>query len=227
MAEKIKIHPITPHQKRIFTVSDKIKSGEIAIFPTDSQYALGCLYSNKKGVERIKKIRRLSDNHLFTLLCESISNISEFAKITDENFKIIKRLIPGPFTIILPSTKEVPKLLLNKTRKTVGFRVPDYPIIQRLIAEIGEPLIATTAKHPDYNGRDKLYFDRNELFDSMEKFVDVIVDDEQDTLKQESTVIDMTGEHAVVLRRGMGFEKVEEVFALYDKPLITSEEVVA
>lgn len=219
MANKIKIHPVTPHQKRIFEVADQLKEGKIIVFPTDTQYAIGCMYSNKKGIDRIREIRRLDDEHMLTLLCDSLSGISKFGQLSDDNFKIIKRLIPGPYTFILPATKELPKLVLHPKRKTVGFRVPDSQICQKLISELGEPIIATTAKHPDWNGKDKLYLDREELIESMEKFVDVVIDDEQDLSKQESTVIDLSGESAVIIRKGIGFERVEEVFALFDKSL--------
>lgn len=219
MAEKIKIHPITQHQKRIFEVADALNSDKVIVFPTDTQYAIGCAYTNKKGIDRVREIRRLDDDHLLTLICDSLSGISKFAQLSDENFKLIKKLIPGPYTFVLPATKELPKLIVHPKRKTVGFRVPDHPICQKLIAELGEPIIATTAKHPDYNGKDKLYFDRQELIDVMAKFVDVVIDDEQDLTLQESTVIDLTGEEAIVIRKGLGFEKVEEVFALFNKSL--------
>ncbi|TNE74603.1 threonylcarbamoyl-AMP synthase [bacterium] len=213
MADKVKIHPITPHQKRIFEVADALKSGKVAVFPTDTQYAIGCVYSNKKGIDQIRAIRKLDDSHLLTLLCDSLTGISKFAHLRDDNFKIVKKLIPGPYTFILPATKELPKLIVHPKRKTVGFRVPDYPICQKLIAELGGPIIATTAKLPDWNGKEKLYLDREELIQSMEKFVDVIIDDQQDLSVQESTVIDLTSDNPVIVRKGIGYEQVEEVLA--------------
>ncbi len=220
MAKKVKIHPVTPHQKRIFEVSDMMKAGAIAMIPTDSQYALGCLYSNKKGIDRIRQIRKIGKDHLLTLLCESLANISKFAHITDDNFKVINRLIPGPYTFVLPATKEVPKLLLNPKRKTIGFRVPDYPICERLIAELGDPIITATAKTPEMNAQPSLYINREELFSLLDHQVDIIIDDQQDLTVQESTIIDLTGDEAVILRRGLGIEKVEEVCHQYDKELI-------
>ena len=106
MAKRIKIHPITPHQKRIFEVADVLKNGGVVLFPTDSQYALGCDYRNKDGVERIRRIRSLGKDHFFTLLCESLSNTAKFANISNENFKVIKKLIPGPYTFILHQQRE-------------------------------------------------------------------------------------------------------------------------
>ncbi|MFW6347815.1 MAG: Sua5/YciO/YrdC/YwlC family protein, partial [Cyclonatronaceae bacterium] len=95
MAEKITLHPVTPHIKRVFDIVDKLRSGAIMLFPSDTRFALGCDYINKKGVDRIRNIRHLDDDHLFTLICDSLNGISKFAKLSDDNFKIIKRLIPG------------------------------------------------------------------------------------------------------------------------------------
>ncbi len=219
MATKIKIHPITPSQKRIFEVSDYLRQGAVILFPTDSQYALGCAYDNKKGVNRIRQIRQLKNDHLMTLICGSLSGISKFALLTDDNFRIMKRLIPGPYTFVLPATKAVPRLLQHPKRKTIGIRVPNYPICQKLVAELGRPLLSTTAKSPDLNGRNELYPDRDEMFTFMNRLVDYIIDDEQNLTKQQTSIIDMTGEEAVILRRGLGLAKLEDVFSQYDKLL--------
>lgn len=214
MAEKITLHPVTPHIKRVFDIVDKLRSGSIMLFPSDTRYALGCDYVNKKGVERIRSVRRLDDDHLFTLICDSLNGISKFAKLSDDNFKIIKRLIPGPITFILPATKEVPKLLLHPKRKTVGFRVPDHPICQQIIGELGHPLLATSAKVPEDlapgDGSEPEFTE--ELFKAFDKLVDIMIDDEQELRTVESTIIDMTGDTPVVMRQGEGFEKVQDVF---------------
>lgn len=184
------------------------------LFPSDTRFALGCDYMNKKGVDRIRNVRRLDDDHLFTLICDSLNGISKFAKLSDDNFKIIKRLIPGPITFILPATKEVPKLLLHPKRKTVGFRVPDHPICQQIIGELGHPLLATSAKVPEDlapgDGSEPEFTD--ELFQAFDKLVDIMIDDEQELHTVESTIIDMTGDAPVIIRQGEGFEKVQEVF---------------
>ncbi|HLR31137.1 MAG TPA: Sua5/YciO/YrdC/YwlC family protein, partial [Fodinibius sp.] len=95
MAERIKLHPESPHVKRLFEITDEIRRGAVVLFPTDSQYAIGCDYKNKKGIERIRKIRKLGKNDHLTILCDSLSGIAKFAHISDYNFKLIKRLIPG------------------------------------------------------------------------------------------------------------------------------------
>jgi len=214
MAERIKLHPVTPHVKRIFEIADMIADGAVLLFPTDSQYALGCDYKNKKGIERIRKIRNLGDDDHLSLLCDSLSGVARFAHISDRNFKLIKRLIPGPYTFILPATKEVPKLLVHPKKKTVGIRVPDYPICQGLIEEVGNPLLAITAKKPQMQEGALQKFEREPFLREFDKLVDVTIDNQQELPSQETTIIDMTDEEARILRRGLGIEQVEEVFRM-------------
>ncbi|MEX1122431.1 MAG: L-threonylcarbamoyladenylate synthase [Balneolales bacterium] len=223
MAQKIKLHHQTPHRKRIFELADLFNTGSVALFPTDSQYALGCTFNNKKGVDRIRLIRHLPKDHLFTLICDSLSGISKFAQLSDDNFKIIKRLIPGPYTFVLPSTKEVPKLLLHPRRDTIGFRVPEAPICQEVIAELGVPLIAATAKTPEMSDNGQEGMTREQLFRNLEKQVDIIVDNELPLQSQQSTIINMTGENPVIVRRGLGIEKLEEAFALENVEPLSEE----
>ena len=219
MAERIKLHPETPHVKRIFEIADMIKQGSVALFPTDSQYALGCEYSNKKGIKRIRKIRQMDQDDHLTILCDSLSGISKFAHISDHNFKLIKRLIPGPYTFILPATKDVPKLLVHPKKKTVGIRVPDYPICELLGREVGNPLVSITAKKPQLNDEALEEYEREPFLREFEKLVDVIIDNQQELPHQETTIIDMTGDRARILRKGLGTREVEEVFLSQGEPL--------
>lgn len=220
MAERIKLHPETPHVKRIFEIADMIADGALLLFPTDSQYALGCDYKNKKGINRIRTIRNLGKDDHLSLLCDSLSGIAKFAHISDRNFKLIKRLIPGPYTFILPATKEVPKLLIHPKKKTVGIRVPDYPICQGLVEEVGNPLLAITAKKPQMNEGALERFKREPFLREFEKLVDVIIDNQQELPSQETTIIDMTEEEARIVRRGLGFEKADEVFRMQGEALV-------
>lgn len=200
MGTRIKLHPVTPHARRIFELVDALRAGQILLFPTDTQYALGCVFNNKKGLDRIRAIRRLAPDHTFTLLTDSMTGLARFAHISDANYKYIKRLIPGPYTFILPATKEVPSLLLAK-RKTIGFRVPDYPICQRLIEQLGEPMLAVTAQTI---GSDGAMLDRELLIEALQNQVDVIVDNEQPGTPDQTTVIDLTGEEPRIIREGAG-----------------------
>jgi len=224
MAERIKLHPVTPHVKRIFEIADRVKQGAVVLFPTDSQYALGCEYTNKKGIERIREIRGYGDDDHLTILCDSLSGISTFAHISDQNFKLIKRLIPGPYTFILPATKEVPKLLVHPKKKTVGIRVPDYPICELLGREVGNPLVSITAKKPGMGAMMLEKMEREPFLREFDKLVDLIIDNRQELPHRETTVLDLTGEEALILRKGLGADTVEEVFRAQGKPL---EEVPA
>lgn len=224
MAERIKLHPETPHVKRIFEIADKIKQGAVILFPTDSQYALGCDYKNKKGIERIRTIRDMDEDDHLTILCDSLSGIARFAHISDHNFKLIKRLIPGPYTFILPATKQVPKLLVHPKKKTVGIRVPDYPICELLGREVGRPLVSITAKKPELGDEELEEFEREPFLREFEKLVDVIIDNQQELPTNETTIIDMTYEQAVITRKDLGIDYVEEVFISQGEPY---EEVAA
>ena len=214
MVERIKLHPETPHAKRIFEITDMVRDGAVVLIPTDSQYALTCDYKNKKGIERIRKIRQLSKDSHLSILCDSLSGISKFAHINDENFKLIKRLIPGPYTLILPATKEVPKLLVHPKKKTVGIRVPDYPICHELVRELGHPMLAITAKKPSMTNGSLQKFEREPFLQEFDKLVDVTIDNQQELPSQETTVIDMTGDTAQIVREGLGLDKAKEVFQI-------------
>ncbi|MDZ7690120.1 MAG: L-threonylcarbamoyladenylate synthase [Balneolaceae bacterium] len=219
MAERIKLHPETPHVKRIFEIADMIKQGSVVLFPTDSQYAIGCEYTNKKGIERIRSIRDMDKDDHLTILCDSLSGIAKFAHISDHNFKLIKRLIPGPYTFILPATKEVPKLLVHPKKKTVGIRVPDYPICELLGREVGNPLVSITAKKPNLGDEELESYKREPFLREFEKLVDVIIDNQQELPHQETTIIDMTEDRAKIMRKGLGADEVEQVFLSQGEPL--------
>lgn len=227
MAKKIKIHPENPQQRSVFEVVDALRNGHICLLPTDSQFSLACSYSNKRGLERIRQLRDLDKSHTFTLLIDSMNGIARFAYVSDQNFKLIKRLIPGPFTFILPATKEVPKLLLHPRRKTIGFRVSGYPICEQIIRELGEPLLAVSAKPGlDANSKQGVY--RSDLFSSYEHGVDILIDDDSehnDELLSElqTSVIDLTDDPARIHRRGMNFEAVEEAFTIMNYDLDLEE----
>ena len=219
MAERIKLHPETPHVKRLFEITDQIRQGGVVLFPTDSQYAIGCDYKNKKGIERIRKIRKLGKDDHLTILCDSLSGIAKFAHISDHNFKLIKRLIPGPYTFILPATKEVPKLLVHPKKKTVGIRVPDYPIAEGLVRELGNPMLAITAKKPEMNEDALDEFEREPFLREFDKLVDIIIDNQQELPSRETSSLDMTDDNTKLLRNGLGMEEVEEVFRMQREPL--------
>ena len=214
MSQLIQMHPVTPQQNKVFSLVDALRSGSIALLPTDTNLALACEYTNKKGLERIRSVKELDKDHHFTLICDSLSGISRFAQLSDSNFRLIKRLIPGPFTFILPATREVPKLLTHAKRNTIGFRVPNHPITMSIVKELGSPLLATTASLPD-DVKDRLEF-KQEIIAWFERQVDIVVDDELELSHKHSTVIDLTGNEPLILREGELLDTVLEVIDRYD-----------
>ena len=215
MSHRVKLHHDAPHKKKIFELTDELIDGSVMVLPTDSQYALICDYKNKKGIERIRKIRQLDKNDHLTVMCNSLENVSIFAHLSDDNFKLIKRLIPGPYTFILPATREVPRLLTHPKKRKVGIRVPDHSVCLDLINELGHPVLAITAKLPDVefgspeDGNKEMYLNR------FDKVVDVVVDDQLDTLSDEETsIIDLTNDEPILLREGLGMDRLEEAIAL-------------
>jgi len=208
MTERIKLHPITPHRKRIFEIADALRQKSVLLFPTDSQYALGCEISNKKGIKRIRQIRHLGKQHHFTLILNSLSGVSRFAYLNDENFKLIKQLMPGPYTFILPATKEVPNLLVHPKKKTSGIRIPKYEICQQIIDVLDAPLLAVTAKKPELEDEELFGLEREGFLSQFDKQVDITIDDQQEMNHLETTVIDLTDEKPIVIREGLGMENI-------------------
>ncbi len=130
MAILYDLHPQNPQPRRIEEICDALRKGAIMLYPTDTVYAIGCDLNNKSAVQRVRQLKQLSNDKPLTFLCSSLSNISEYAGVTDEAYRIMKRLIPGPYTFLLPAAKSVPKLVMSPKRKTTGIRVPDHPICQ-------------------------------------------------------------------------------------------------
>jgi tRNA threonylcarbamoyl adenosine modification protein (Sua5/YciO/YrdC/YwlC family) len=225
MAERVKLHPHTPHQKRIFEIVDSLKEGSVILMPTDSQYALACDYQNKKGIERIRTIRNLGKNDHLTVMCHSLQHASAFARMNDKNFKLIKRLIPGTFTFILPATKEVPRLLVHPKKKTVGIRIPDYPICLNLIQTLNRPLLAITAKLKDSEYADPSAGNREMFLSRFDHLVDVIIDNQQPLQDTESSIVDLTGEEPELIREGPGMDQLRDAVALEGQTLMEMAEV--
>lgn len=220
MAKRIFLHPVTPQNKRLFDIVDALRANQIVLFPTDTQYAIGCVFTNKKGLDRIRIIRRLMPNHTFTLMIDSMTGLSRFAHITDANFKLIKRLIPGPYTFILPATKEVPSLLVHAKRKTIGFRVPASPICTQLLHELGAPILGVTAQEMSGGGAT---LNRELLMEDLSNQVDLIIDDELEPINLQTSVINLTGPTPLIQRAGAGFDELKDVFMTLTIPLEEDE----
>lgn len=185
------------------------------LYPTDTVYAIGCDLNLKMAVERVRQIKQLSNDKPLTFLCPSLSNIAHYAYVTDTAYRIMRRLIPGPYTFLLPATKLVPRLVMNPKRKTTGIRVPDSKICSVLLNALGNPIISTSAHIPEdgevgtKNGwKNHERISQAELFDCFDKLVDVIVDDGSEPSYQVSTIVDLTGDEPRIVRRGLGWEVV-------------------
>jgi tRNA threonylcarbamoyl adenosine modification protein (Sua5/YciO/YrdC/YwlC family) len=213
MATLHTLHPQNPQARMVDRIVKALKDGAVVLYPTDTVYAIGCDLNSKNAVQRVRQIKQLSNDKPLTFLCSSLSNIAQYAIVSDEAYKIMRRLIPGPYTFLLPTTKLVPKLVMNPKRRTTGIRVPDHPICQSLLEGLGNPIISTSAHLVDDGSpRSPISIDypsRLELFESLDKLVDVIVDDDQEPGYQVSTILDLSNEEPVLVRKGLGWEAVE------------------
>jgi tRNA threonylcarbamoyl adenosine modification protein (Sua5/YciO/YrdC/YwlC family) len=213
MATIYEVHPVTPQKDRIEKIKDALKNGAVMLYPTDTVYAIGCDLNAKSAIERVRRLKQLSNDKPLTFLCSSLSNISEYAIVNNEAYRIIKKLIPGPYTFVLPASKLVPRLVMNPKRKTTGIRVPSSPICSALVEALGNPIISTSAHiTADYEGESPVAaaqaksFGKAELFDCLDKLVDLIVDDGSDPGYQVSTILDLTASEPIIIRLGLGWE---------------------
>jgi tRNA threonylcarbamoyl adenosine modification protein (Sua5/YciO/YrdC/YwlC family) len=215
MAIFYSLHPDNPQQRSIEEICDALKGGAVMLYPTDTVYAIGCDLNAKSAVERVRRLKQLSNDKPLTFLCSSLSNISEYAVVTDQAYRIMKRLIPGPYTFLLPATKLVPKLVMNPKRKTTGIRVPAHPVCQALLQTIDNPIISSSAHW--MAGDEELPttdIEPAKLFDSFDKLVDIIIEDGSDPGFEVSTILDFTGPEPTVVRQGLGWEELEHWLTL-------------
>ena len=200
MSQFFQIHAENPQPRLVKQAVDIIRSGGVVVYPTDSSYALGCLVGDKGAVERIRRLRQLDDKHNFTLVCRDLSQLGLFAKVDTVAFRLLKLHTPGPYTFILPATREVPRMLLHPKRRTIGLRVPSHPIALALTEELGEPLMSVSLILP---GQQDAMVDPYEIRDALEKHVDLIIDGGYGTLNA-STVVSLVDDQVEVLRVGCG-----------------------
>ena len=200
MAKLIKIHPEDPQPRRVAAVARIIRSGGLIAYPTDSSYAFGCHIGDAKAINQIHRIRRTDKKHNFTLVCSDLSEISLYARVDNWAYRLIKSMTPGPYTFILPATREVPKRLQNPKRRTIGLRVPDHPFVRAILDELAEPIMSSTLSLP---GDDHPMTDPIEIDERIGHQIEAIVESGPVGIDPTS-VIDMTGGHAEVLRVGRG-----------------------
>jgi tRNA threonylcarbamoyl adenosine modification protein (Sua5/YciO/YrdC/YwlC family) len=200
MSQFFQIHPENPQARLIKQAVEIIRKGGVVVYPTDSSYAVGCHIGDKSAVDRIRALRRLDDKHNFTLVCSDLSQLGVFAKVDTSAFRLLKAHTPGPYTFILSATREVPRMLMHPKRRTIGLRVPQHPIAQALLAELGEPLMSVSLILP---GESLPLSDPYEIREQIEHQVDLIIDGGYGGLEA-STVINLTEGDPVVHRVGCG-----------------------
>ena len=210
MANYYEIHSQNPQAYQVEQIKNALQKGAVMLYPTDTVYAIGCDLNNKNAVKKVRQLKQMSNNKPLTFLCSSLSHISEYAVVSDTAYRLMKHLIPGTYTFILPSTKLVPKIVMSPKRKTTGIRVPDHPICQAILQSLGNPIISTSAHLPDEEGEfPTIGVERARLFDELDKLVDIVIETEDDPGFKVSTIIDFTNYEPTVLRQGMGWEEVQ------------------
>jgi tRNA threonylcarbamoyl adenosine modification protein (Sua5/YciO/YrdC/YwlC family) len=200
VARHIAVHPQNPQPRLIAQVAQIIRDGGVIAYPTDSCYALGCRTGDKDALERLRRLRGIDERHHLTLMCRDLSELGTYARVDKARYRLLKALTPGQYTFILEATRELPRRILHPRRKTIGLRVPDHPVAQALLIELGEPLLSATAIVP---GESQPANDAQELVDRIGNGLDLVLDGGH-CGTEPTTVIDLTGTEVVVVRRGRG-----------------------
>lgn len=177
-----------------------VRDDGLIVYPTDSCFALGCQPGNKSGLDRIRRIRRLDDKHHFTLVCADFAQLGQLVHLDNAAFRAIKACTPGPYTFILPATREVPKRLAHPKKRTVGVRIPDHPVAQALLRELGEPLLSSTLLLPD---RAEPMTDGWSIKEELDHAIDAVLD-AGDCGTEPTTVVDWSAGYPEVVRAGAG-----------------------
>jgi tRNA threonylcarbamoyl adenosine modification protein (Sua5/YciO/YrdC/YwlC family) len=200
MTQYFEVHPQNPQARLIRQAAQIIQSGGIVAAPTDSAYALVCRLDDKSAVEKLRRIRGVDDKHHLTLLVRDLSEIATYARVDNRQYRQLKAVTPGPYTVILEATKEVPRRLSHPSRKTIGIRVPENAILLALLEELGEPLIGTTLQLP---GDDNMLSDPDEVRERLDRQIELVIDGGAGTLEP-TTIVDLTGSDAELVREGRG-----------------------
>ncbi|MET0981281.1 MAG: L-threonylcarbamoyladenylate synthase [Telluria sp.] len=200
MSQFFQIHPENPQARLIKQAAQIIRSGGVVALPTDSAYALVCQLDDKSAVEKLRRIRGIDDKHHLTLLCRDLSEIAQYARVDNSQYRLLKATMPGPYTVILEATRDVPRRLSHPSRKTIGLRVPENHITLALLEELGEPLIGTTLQLP---GDEHMLSDPDEVRERLAKLVELVIDGGAGTLEA-TTIVDLTGPEPVLVREGRG-----------------------
>jgi len=200
MTERIELRADGPKPRLISNIVAVLVRGGLIAYPTDSGYALGWRSENRKAAERVMRLRQIEGEHFFTYQCRTISDISRYAKVGNWAHRLIRQLAPGPYTFVLPATTQVPRNHKNKRPATIGIRIPDHLVVQSILEAIDEPILSSSLILPDMD--DDIY-DAEDLYDAVHLDIDLFVDAGYCPMEP-TTVLDLTGDAPVVLRRGKG-----------------------
>jgi tRNA threonylcarbamoyl adenosine modification protein (Sua5/YciO/YrdC/YwlC family) len=214
MTKIFSIHPENPQTRRIEEIQTELQRGAVMLYPTDTVYAIGCDLNAKSAVERVRQIKQLANDKPLTFLCPSLSNVATYAFVSDVAYRIMKSLIPGPYTFLLPATKLVPRLVQSPKRKTTGIRVPNHVACLALLESLGNPIISTSAhvlldEDEDNLSESQANMTQVELFDRLEPMVDLIIDTGEEPTYKVSTILDLTTEQPMMVRKGLGWEEAD------------------
>lgn len=196
----LRVHPDNPQARLIAQAAERIRQGDVIAYPTDTAYALGCHLGEKAALEKIGRLRRLSDRHQYTLLCRDLSEIATYARVSNSMYRLLKAHTPSVCTFILPASSEVPRRLMHPKKKTIGIRVPTHSICQALLTELGEPMLTSSLLLPD---QEFPMDDPEEIEQLLGHQLDVLLDGGVVT-RGLTTIIDLSGEQPVLIRQGMG-----------------------
>ena len=200
MAQYFLVHPITPQRRLVRQAADIVRAGGLIAYPTDSCYALGCRIGDAKALGRLRRVRGMDEKHHLTLMCRDLAEIATYAIVDNVQYRLLKAATPGAYTFILRATREVPRRLLHPRRKTIGVRVPDHVVAHALLAELDQPMLSATLTLP---GIITPASDAGEIRTVLEHEIDLVIDGGSCGVLP-STVIDLTTDTPVVLRRGKG-----------------------
>ena len=195
-----------PKPRKIEQAVEVLHRGGVAAYPTDSVYALGCAIESRDAIERIYRAKGMNKKQKLALICPDMSTASQFGQFSHTAFRLAQRIFPGPYTLVVPATHEVPRMLTHDKRRTVGIRITSHPIAQALARELGRPLLTSSAIAPD---TDEPCRDADEILEAFEKHIDVLIDSEQ-TPAEPSTVLEVNGDDITVIREGQG--PIEDLF---------------
>ncbi len=195
----ISINPDNPQPRHIKQIADKLRSGAVICYPTDTVYGIGCDIFNQKAIKKIYQIKKRPKHKPFSFMCSSLKNVSDYGHVSNMAYRIMRMALPGPFTFVIPASKTVPKIMITK-QKTVGIRVPDNNICLALIEELGNPILTTSAI-PDQDG-DPLS-EAYQFEDLLGNMVDLVIDGGM-VFPDPSTVVSFTGDEPEILRQGKG-----------------------